>query len=201
MSNWFSTSSSEIPDELWRAPTPMQRQADAVVLWAELTGKHDKVASRDDRGLVEKAYVKAYPLGTKGSRQAIADKHHSLKKKAEMIKEGRNQAFVDALHAIRRNPEISGAALGAPVGAATNYMAYRPTKSGVSRAEASVMGELERARRLNASKKTIDRLKKKLALEEKRRKSLGKTTAVGGALGAGIGASLAHGSAKARGIR
>lgn len=36
----FSNPSSEIPDEMWRAATPMQRQADAVVLWAELTGKH-----------------------------------------------------------------------------------------------------------------------------------------------------------------
>lgn len=308
----FSTSSSEIPDELWRAPTPMQRQADAVVLWAELTGKHAglpqpklsqsalatakpismappgvqrqlaaarkffpraaysqdrttgaiyklssalqksasgcgshkptkpkkktvKKASAKEAGLEGMIYrgdaaeaikgrdalvkmreqhkARASKGGIRGFLARRAEKavgkdiaRHdaylsSLKKKAEMIKEGRNQAFVDTLHAIRRNPEISGAALGAPVGAATNYMAYRPTKSGVSRAEASVMGELERARRLNASKKTIDRLKKKLALEEKRRKSLGKTTAVGGALGAGIGASLAHGSAKARGIR
>lgn len=40
MSDWFSNTSSEIPDEMWRAATPMQRQADAAVLWAELTGKH-----------------------------------------------------------------------------------------------------------------------------------------------------------------
>ena len=101
MSDWFTNPSSELSDALWRTPTPMQRQADAVVMWAELTGKHASgcgshgpkkpkkktekkasAASKDGRSLLEKAYVKAYPLGTKESRQAIADKHTSLKKKA-----------------------------------------------------------------------------------------------------------------------
>lgn len=40
MSDWFKNPSSEISDEMWRTSTPIQRQADAAVLWAELTGKH-----------------------------------------------------------------------------------------------------------------------------------------------------------------
>jgi len=42
MSDFFSNKSSEIPDEIWKAPAPMQRQVDAAVLWAELTGKHQE---------------------------------------------------------------------------------------------------------------------------------------------------------------
>ena len=55
MSDWFSNPSSKIPDEMWRAPAPMQRQADAVVLWAELTGKHASAGQEEDLSFAEKA--------------------------------------------------------------------------------------------------------------------------------------------------
>lgn len=45
MEDLFSNPYSEIPDQLWKAPSPVQRQLAAVEYWAELTGV-SKTASR-----------------------------------------------------------------------------------------------------------------------------------------------------------
>lgn len=179
MSDWFTNPSSEIPDEMWRAATPMQRQADAVVMWAELTGKH------------------ASGCGSHGP----AKPKKKTVKKASFEKEARSERFVSALHAVRNNPELAGAAVGAPVGAAKNYLDYKERKSGISKAEASLRGKLEEARAMKADKKKIDKIKKRLEAAKSRRENLGKTVAMGAGIGGTAGAGMMHMAARQRGLR
>lgn len=71
MSDWFRNPSSEIPDELWKAPAPMQRQVDAAVMWAELTGKHasakENEKKRDGSRGLKSVALGASLLGTPGA--------------------------------------------------------------------------------------------------------------------------------------
>jgi len=159
MSDWFKNPSSEIPDEMWRAPTPMQRQADAVVMWAELTGKH---ASFD---------------GIK----ALRDKEAAWK-----------PGVAKAIRMGGDNLELTGAALGAPIGGLKAYTDYREGKGGISKAEASLKGEIAKAQSQKADKKKIAKLRQKLQTAKSRRENIGATTAKGVGLGAATGALGTH---------
>jgi len=181
MSDWFSNSSSaEIPDEMWKAAAPMQRQADAVVLWAEMTGKHA-------------AHCGSHGPAPKPKKKTV--------KKASVEKVARSERFVNTLHAIRNNPEIAGAVVGAPIGAAKNYSQYRERKSGISKAEANLRGKIEEARAMKADKKKIDKLRKKLESAKSRRENIGKTVATGAGIGGTAGAGMMHMAARQRGLR
>lgn len=147
MSDWFKNPASEIPDEMWRAPTPMQRQADAVVMWAELTGKH----------------ASAWKPGAQKAIRMAGD-----------------------------NIELTGAAIGAPVGGLKAYADYRKGKGGISKAEASLKGEIAKAQSQKADKKQIAKLRQKLQTAKARRENIGETTAKGVGLGAATGALGAH---------
>lgn len=128
-------------------------------------------------------------------KRLIAEKSASTEKTA------RNEHFVNALHAIRNNPELAGAAVGAPLGAGKAYLDYRPSKSGISKAEASLMGKLEEARAMKADKKKIDKLKKHLEAAKSRRENLGRTVAMGAGIGGTAGAGMMHMAARQRGLR
>ena len=259
MSDWFKNSASEIPDEMWRAPTPMQRQADAVVMWAELTGKHasfDGVRAfgqtlvlnpRSDE--LEKAF-KHYEKKTGNSRNRMSqrDIHNSLLatgmgKSAAFkptlkdrlrgaklsltstpIRKAPPEAMYMAAVGRKRNPtakyltydgtnykiaawkpgvekairmagdniELTGAAIGAPLGGLKAYTQYREGKGGISKAEATLKGEITKAQSQKADKKEVDKLRQKLQTAKSRRENIGATTAKGVGLGAATGALGAY---------
>lgn len=263
MSDWFKNSASEIPDDLWRAPTPMQRQADAVVMWAELTGKHASLAemvgiSQAREGLSELGSRGPREHGMLGSvsadeiRNRMADQKsldkvmnlrlhtlaggiggglygaHKMRSPLGALAmagagagggalgnvAGRGlgnaitrpyleQALRDkeaawkpgVAKAIRMggdNLELTGAAIGAPIGGLKAYTDYREGKGGISKAEATVLGEISKARAQKADKKQISKLRQKLQAAKSRRENIGATTAKGVGLGAATGALGAH---------
>lgn len=207
MSDWFKNSPSEIPDELWRAPAPMQRQVDAAVLWAELTGKHasfdgvkafgQTLALNPRSDELEKAF-KHYEKKTGKRRDQMSqrDIYNSLLatgmgKKASAEKTARNETAVRLLHAINDNRVAAGAIAGTPVGMGKAYLDYRPQESGISNAEAKIVGRLaELKARGGASKSEIDSLKKDMERAKDRRENLARTVAFGGATGGAMGAGL-----------
>ena len=217
MSDWFKNSASEIPDDLWRAPTPMQRQADAVVMWAELTGKHASAGQEEDLSFAEKAYLKAYPLGTKNSRSEALRTHRALRRKAELTGAHKKTASLAEMvgykeaawkpgvqKAIRMagdNLELTGAAIGAPVGGLKAYTENRKGRGGISNAEATVLGEIAKARAQKADKKQISQLRQKLQTVKSRRENIGATTAKGVGIGTVTGALGAHALKRSRKAR
>ena len=300
----FSNPSSEIPDDLWRAPAPMQRQVDAAVLWAELTGKHasfdgvkafgqtlmlnprsddlekafkhyekktgksrNKMSQRDIynslratgmgkkasaeklaldpvtgmtaagiaavplalyagskmmkkkknplkiassptlkdrfRGMklsltstpIRKAPPEAMAIAAAGRRRSPTAKYMTYKgttyKIASSEKTARNETAVRLLHAINDNRVAAGAIAGTPVGMGKAYLDYRPQESGISNAEARIVGRLaELKARGGASKSEIDSLKKDMVRARDRRENLARTVAFGGATGGAMGAGL-----------
>jgi hypothetical protein len=127
----------------------MQRQADAVVMWAELTGKHAKTASyegsikflaKHPEGLgaaigapvgAGKAYLD-YREGGGGISKAEAAIHGSI---AEARSRGVKGAEIDKLKAHLQTAKsrrenivgttVGGAALGAGAGALTGFLAKK----------------------------------------------------------------------------
>jgi len=263
MSDWFKNSASEIPDEMWRAPAPMQRRADAVVMWAELTGKHaslaemvgisqareglNEITSRGPRedGLPES--VSADEIRLRMADQKSLDKvmnprlygtigaiggglyaGHTLRSPSgALVGAGAGalgaalgsiggRAFGNAVtrpmlekalrdkeaswkpgvqKAIRMagdNIELTGAAIGAPTGGLKAYTENRKGKGGISKAEASLKGEIAKARAQKADKKKIAKLRQKLQTAKSRRENIGATTAKGIGIGSATGALGAH---------
>lgn len=265
MSDWFKNPASEIPDEMWRAPTPMQRQADAVVMWAELTGKHASLAemvgiSQAREGLKELGSSLRGPreTGSLGSvsadeiRKRMADResrdkvlnsrlyatiggvggglygaHKMRSPLGALIGAGvggvgmgagmvaskgvdnaitrprLEQALRDkeaawkpgvgkAIRMAGDNIELTGAAIGAPIGGLRAYTEYREGKGGISKAEASLKGEIVKAQSQKADKKKIAKLRQKLQTAKSRRENIGATTAKGIGIGSATGALGAH---------
>ena len=266
MSDWFKNSPSEIPDDLWRAPAPMQRQVDAAVLWAELTGKHasgcgshgpakakkktvkkasaeklalDPVTGMTAAGIaavplalyagskmgkkkknplkiassptlkdrlrgaklsltstpIRKAPPEAMAIAAAGRRRSPTAKYMTYKgttyKIASSEKTARNETAVRLLHAINDNRVAAGAIAGTPVGMGKAYLDYRPQESGISNAEANLVGRLAELRaRGGASKSEIDSLKRDMERAKDRRENLSRTVALGGATGGAMGAGL-----------
>lgn len=281
----FSNPSSEIPDEMWRAATPMQRQADAVVLWAELTGKHasncgnhgpakpKKKATKTKTKLASyarSAAVGAVLGGATGGGTAAKYSKKDRKKKtlrgaaagaaigaaagltgagirsalagrvADQIKPGprpgtyavpaglldkfvaQNRAVKglqgagaigggvlagraaskkssekkasakaqEAILAAAKNPALTGAALGAPVGALKEYLDNRSRPGSVSSREAKAVGALAAGKARKLSDKEIRALKKSLARAREEKKSVGKQVLKGAVVGAGAGAAF-----------
>lgn len=163
MSDWFKNDPSEIPDEMWRAATPMQRQADAVVLWAELTGKH------------------ASNCGNHGPAKP--------KKKATKTKVASAKAQ-EAILTAAKHPALVGAAIGAPVGALKEYLDNRSRPGSVSSREAKAVGALAAGKYRKLSDKKIQALEKRLAKAREEKKSVGKQVLKGAVVGAGAGAAF-----------
>lgn len=274
MSDWFKNPASEIPDEMWRAPTPMQRQADAVVLWAELTGKHASSKEAASKPLwkqqgvkgwaqedalmaaikaetnpakkvkltqrlrklessnlereygiksasapkptlgdrlrgakmsltstpIRKAPPEAMYMAAVGRKRSPTAKYMSYKgtnyKIASKAAREKTAAWKPGVaKAIRMggdNLELTGAALGAPIGGLKAYTDYREGKGGISKAEASLKGEIAKAQSQKADKKKIAKLRQKLQTAKSRRENIGATTAKGVGLGAATGALGTH---------
>ena len=263
MSDWFKNSASEIPDDLWRAPTPMQRQADAVVMWAELTGKHASAPKPlwEQQGVKswaqEDALMAAIKAEATPARKAkltqrlhklqssnlegdygIKSKHASAPKPtlrdrlrgaklsltSTPIRKAPPEAMYMAAVGRKRNPtakyltydgtnykiaawkpgvekairmagdniELTGAAIGAPLGGLKAYTQYREGKGGISKAEATLKGEITKAQSQKVDKKKVAKLRQKLQTAKSRRENIGVTTAKGVGLGAATGALGAH---------
>ena len=170
----FKNTSSDIPDELWKAPAPMQRQVDAAVMWAELTGKNRE---EDERQAAEESL-----------KEELAEKKASL----------------EALAPLRwgaRNPELLGAAIGAPIGVASSLRQSATGPGGVSRREASILGRLaaiekedELKGKDSTGKKKMVALKLRLAEWERKNRALGAlaNAGAGAAAGAGVGSIQAR---------
>jgi len=278
MSDWFKNPASEIPDEMWRAPAPMQRQADAVVMWAELTGKHasfDGVKAfgqtlrlnprSDDLENAFAHYEKK--TGKRRNQMSQRDVYNSLRatgmgksaafkplweqqgvkswaqedalmaaikaeatpaRKAKLIQRlrklessnlegdygiksaslaemvGHKEAawkpgVKKAIHMAGDNIELTGAAIGAPLGGLKAYTDYREGKGGISKAEATLKGEITKAQSQKADKKRIAKLRQKLQTAKSRRENIGATTAKGIGLGATTGALGMHAIKRMRG--
>lgn len=178
MSDWFNSSSSQIPDEMWRAPTPLQRQADAVVLWAELTGKHASSCGSH---------------GPSKTKKRLMKKKASLEKVAASNTVRRPHPQLERLiHTIADHPGKAGAIIGAPIGAGKAYLDHRPSKGGISKAEAKLLGDIVAAEASGESTRSVNKLKKRLESAKARRENLLRTTATGAAIGGVSGAGLAH---------
>lgn len=208
LKDMFSNPSSEIPDEMWRAATPMQRQADAVVLWAELTGKHAGMPPSQPPKLDPATLAGAKPIAMAppqvqreisaaarrfpGAAYSQDRKTGVVYKLASLEQVVRNKNVAKALHLISDNRVAAGAAGGAPIGMGKAYLDYRPQESGRSNAEAKLIGKAfeMRARKGKLSKSEIESLRRDLKRAKERRENLGRTTLLGGAMGAGIGAGL-----------
>ena len=209
MSDWFKNPSSEIPDEMWRAPTPMQRQADAVVMWAELTGKHAsfdgvkafgqtlRLNPRSDD--LEKAFAHYEKKTGKGRDQmSQRDIHNSLRATGMGKSAAWKPGVEKAIRMAGDNIKFTGAAIGAPVGGLKAYTDYRAGKGGISKAEATLKGEIAKAQSQKADKKQISKLRQKLQTAKSRRENIGLTTAKGVGIGAGTGALTAYAAKRGR---
>lgn len=94
----------------------------------------------------------------------------------------------EAILAAARYPALTGAAIGAPVGAAKAYLDNRSQPGSVSSREAKAIGALAAAKSKKLSDKKIRALEKRLAKAREEKKSVGKQVLKGTAAGAGIGA-------------
>lgn len=182
MSDWFTNPSSDIPDEMWRAQTPMQRQADAAVLWAELTGKHASgCGSHGPSKPKKKSHTKKASSAGSNARRGFAAARGALRgalktRPAEVVR------------GIARNPEVAGSAAGTVALGTKSYFDNREGKGGISKAERSLMGDIASAKATGAKKEKIDKLRRKLERAKYRRENLSLIVARDSAIGAGGGA-------------
>jgi len=160
----FKNPSTNIPDEMWRAPAPVQRQIDAAVMWAELTGKNRE---EDERQAAEDSL-----------REELSEKGASA-----------TESAISSARWIAQNPQLFGAAVGAPVGAASSLYSSSKLPSGASRAEAKLMARkaaLDKQQELSGedsplARRLLESRMTKARFEKDNR-------AAGALLGAGIGA-------------
>ena len=217
----FKNQSSEIPDDMWKAPAPMQRQIDAAVLWAELTGKGNDAEDEESDKKASKPFLQQdRPKKVKEIYRALKRDHPTMspEKKARIaarqgkpgkqkqgppykgpIKEAASLLEIGALG--HKYPEVAGALVGAPIGAAERlYSSSRPSGQSLTRAEISarkaLAGAIEKEKLLKSKSSVKSRIqaqqKLQRAQEEAGRPGLSAVRGAGKGAGQGALAGLMY---------